>query len=165
MTKESITQDELLELLEYRDGVLYWKISKPHSRYKAGDVAGRTITNGYNQICVNRMRILTHQIVFKMFYGYTPKVIDHIDGNTANNRVENLRPATPRQNQYNARISTRNKSGAKCVWWNKTAKKWQVEVSVKGKQKDFGLYKDLELADLVAQEARDKYHGAFANHG
>lgn len=165
MTKESITQNELLELFDYRDGVLYWKVNKPHSQYKAGDVAGRTVKDGYNQICVNRMRILTHQIVFKMFHGYVPKEIDHIDGNPNNNKIENLRPATSRQNKYNTKLSTRNKSGFKCVWWNKTAKKWQVKISIKGKQKDFGLYSDLELAGLVAQEARDKYHGAFANHG
>ena len=165
MTKESITQNELLKLFEYRDGVLYWKISKPHSRYKSGDVAGRTVKDGYNQICVNRMRILTHQIVFKMFYGYVPKQIDHIDGNANNNRIENLRPATPTQNQYNTKLSARNKSGAKGVCWHKTGKKWHVKVSVNGKQTNFGLYDDLELADLVAQEARDKYHGAFANHG
>jgi hypothetical protein len=165
MTIESISQNELLELFEYRDGVLYWKINKPHSRYKAGDLAGRTVKDGYNQICVNGMRILTHQIVFKMFHGYAPKPIDHIDRNVDNNRIENLRPATNRQNQYNTKLSTRNKSGVKGVWWHKTGKKWQVKVSVNGRQTNFGLYDDLELAALVAQEARTKYHGAFANHG
>jgi hypothetical protein len=165
MTKESISQNELLELFELKDGVLYWKVSKPHSKYKAGDVAGRKVKDGYMQVCVNRMRLLNHQVVFKMFYGYVPKTIDHIDGNIQNNSVENLRSATPSQNQYNSKISTRNKSGVKGVWWDKVVKKWQVKVSVNGKQKDFGLYNDLELADLVAQEARNKYHGVFANHG
>ena len=32
-------------------------------------------------------------------------------------------------------------------------------------KKYFGSFTDLELADLVAQEARSKYHGNFANHG
>jgi hypothetical protein len=27
------------------------------------------------------------------------------------------------------------------------------------------MFDDLELAQLVAHEARDKFHGAFANHG
>lgn len=165
MTIESISQKELLELFEYRDGVLYWKINKPHSRYKAGDIAGRTVKNGYRQICVNRIRILNHQIVFKMFHGYVPKTIDHIDQNPENNRIENLRAATIGQNQYNSKVSSRNKSGVKGVCWNKSYKKWHVQVSVNGKQTNFGLYDDLELADLVAQEARNKYHGDFANHG
>lgn len=165
MTIESISQNELLELFEYCDGVLYWKINKPHSRYKIGDVVGRTIIGGYRQTCVNSMRIFNHQVVFKMFHGYAPKVIDHIDGNPANNCIENLRPATPTQNQYNTKLNARNKSGVKNVCWHKSYKKWHVQVSVKGKQTNFGLYDDLELAELVAQKARTKYHGSFVNHG
>ena len=165
MTKESISQNELLKLFEVKDGVLYWKVNKPYSRYKAGDIAGRKVKDGYMQVCVNRIRILNHQVVFKMFYGYIPKTIDHIDGNVSNNRIENLRPATLSQNQYNSKTSTRNKSGVKGVHWNVSRKKWHVQLSVNGKQTTFGLYNDLELASLVAQEARDKYHGVFANHG
>ena len=36
---------------------------------------------------------------------------------------------------------------------------------VNKQNKFFGLFKDLELASLVADEARNKYHGEFANHG
>jgi hypothetical protein len=37
---------------------------------------------------------------------------------------------------------------------------------VKNGSKFYRKYvKDLELADLVAQEARNKFHGKFANHG
>lgn len=35
---------------------------------------------------------------------------------------------------------------------------------VNGKLKYFGLYADIEFAGLAAQEARNKYHGAFARH-
>ena len=33
-----------------------------------------------------------------------------------------------------------------------------------GKAKNFGSFKDLELADLVATMVREKYHGEFARH-
>jgi hypothetical protein len=35
---------------------------------------------------------------------------------------------------------------------------------VNKKRKYIGSFEDVELADLVAQEARDKYHGRFARH-
>ena len=35
---------------------------------------------------------------------------------------------------------------------------------VNKKPKYIGVYEDLELAELVAMEARNKYHGQFANH-
>jgi hypothetical protein len=39
-----------------------------------------------------------------------------------------------------------------------------VRVKVNKKQKHIGVFEDIELADLVAQEARNKFHGAFARH-
>jgi hypothetical protein len=40
-----------------------------------------------------------------------------------------------------------------------------VDIMVDSKKKYIGVFDDLELAELVAMEARNKYHGAFANHG
>ena len=42
--------------------------------------------------------------------------------------------------------------------------KWRVRISVKNKSISIGCFEDLELADLVAQEARDKYHKEFARN-
>jgi hypothetical protein len=93
-----------------------------------------------------------------------PNFIDHIDCNKSNNKIENLRVATKSQNQCNRAITLLNKSGVKNVSWSKDRKEWVVQISVNGKKKFIGRYKDLELADLVAQEARDKFHGKFARH-
>ena len=41
---------------------------------------------------------------------------------------------------------------------------WVVSIMVAGKRKYIGSFEDLELADLVATEARDKFHGQFARH-
>ena len=54
-----------------------------------------------------------------------------------------------------------NKSGSKNVHWNKQRNKWTVMIRVDKKQKYIGLFEDLELAELVATEARDKYHKEF----
>jgi len=165
MADKSIPQKLLNTLFEYRNGVLYWKINKPYSKYKAGDKAGRTVRNGYIQVCIDGNRLLAQQIIFKMFNGYIPNIIDHINGNVADNRVENLRSVTQSQNCYNSKISTRNKSGVKNVCWVKASNKWHVQVSLNKKQQSFGFFESLELADLVATEARNKYHGEYVNHG
>jgi hypothetical protein len=36
---------------------------------------------------------------------------------------------------------------------------------INGKQKHLGIFDNLEFAELVIQEARNKFHGKFANHG
>ena len=96
-----------------------------------------------------------------MHYGYIPQIVDHIDGNTLNNKIENLRAVSLNQNQHNRGIDKRNKSGFKNVAWCKRTKKWQVSLAVNNKSMAFGRFSDIELADLVAQEARDKYHKEF----
>jgi hypothetical protein len=49
------------------------------------------------------------------------------------------------------------------VSWHKAQQKWFVYVDVNKKRKNIGYFKDFEFAELVAIEAREKYHGAFAN--
>lgn len=46
----------------------------------------------------------------------------------------------------------------------KKNKKWNVTLAANNKSMYFGSFDDLELAELVAIEARDKYHGKFACH-
>ena len=98
-------------------------------------------------------------------YGYLSKNVDHIDGDRTNNRIENLRSANDFENSRNSRISKRNKSGVKGVCWANHVNKWMVQVRRGNSNKYLGLYEDLELAELVAIEARNKFHKEYANHG
>lgn len=45
-----------------------------------------------------------------------------------------------------------------------TTEKWNVRLGFHGKSKHFGCFDDLELAVLVAEEARDKYCGDFSGN-
>ena len=55
--------------------------------------------------------------------------------------------------------------GYKNVHWDKKTKCWIVKLQKNKRVEYFGYYQDHELAGLVAEEARNKYHGEFANHG
>jgi hypothetical protein len=160
-----ITQERLKELFEYReDGTFVRKVSTSN-RVKVGDVVGwPTKGNRYIGLSVNGMKQLMHRIVFLYHHGYLPDCIDHIDGNGTNNKIENLREATQSQNLCNIKRKSSNKSGVKNVVWCASSNKWGVFLKVNGKQKYFGVYPDIELAELVAVEARNKYQGQFANH-
>lgn len=158
-----IDQKTALELFEYKDGALY-------KRLKSGrlKLAG-SMLNGYTRIGVTlakrRVEIYAHRLVYLMHHGYLPVEIDHIDGNKANNRIENLRSCTRVQNLHNTPKQVNNTSGIKNVSWCDRNNKWRVTMQVGAKQKYFGLFEDLELAALMASEVRDKYHGEFARHG
>ena len=162
MADEIITQEFLHKMYKYQNGVLY---RKPQTkRCKSDLIAGTTRKDGYTRVSINKKLYYSHRLIYMMFYGEMPVQIDHIDGNPSNNCVENLRPANNTQNSFNKAITKANTSGYKNVYWHKSGKKWSVEIKVYSKKMYFGLFEDLELADLVAQEARDKYHKEWANH-
>lgn len=158
-----ITQELAHELFEYREGALYWKV-KPSRGVEVGDKVGYIHPTGHRRFMYKRKGYAVHRIIWLMHYGDMPSEIDHKDTDKLNNSIENLRIANNR-NQQNVGLRLDNTTGSKNVYWNKIAKKWAVIVSAGKKRHNLGYFKDLELADLVATMAREKYHGAYANHG
>jgi hypothetical protein len=97
---------ELNEELVYnkKTGQFFWK-------KEAGTITG----HGYRYIRVNGKMMLAHRMAWLMEYGEDPegKLIDHINGDRLDNRIENLRIATYSQNGANAKRHSRNTSGLK----------------------------------------------------
>lgn len=92
-------------------------------------------------------------------------VIDHIDGNTLNNRRNNLRKATISQNGCNRGAQRNNTSGFKGVTWCLTRRKWKARIGLKGKYYDLGRYDTREEAFEAYKAAASRLHGQFANFG
>ena len=160
-----MTQDELHKILNYNKdtGDFYWKI-KPAKNIFIGQKAGHIKTNQYFSVRYKSKQYGAHRLAWLYVYGEMPDIIDHINGNSLDNRIENLRKCNKSQNGQNSKIAINNSSGSKNVCWDKNRNKWAVIVRVNGLKKLFGRFDDLELADLVAVEARNKYHGNFARH-
>jgi hypothetical protein len=76
------------ELFENIDGSLYWKSNYRKSRI--GKKAGVPHSKGYVQVTYKTKLYMEHRIVFLMHYGYVPQLIDHINGNKADNKILNL---------------------------------------------------------------------------
>lgn len=163
---EMLTQEYLKSILDYNldTGIFTWKVNKSQ-RTKAGDVAGWSY-NGYRQIEINNKPYKAHRLAWLYVNGEMPKdLIDHIDNDRSNNKISNLREATYQTNSENYKTPKTNKSGVKNVSWYKSLNKWVVSISTKKIKKTIGYFDDLEFAELVAIEARNKYRGEFANHG
>jgi hypothetical protein len=159
-----ITQQEALNAFEYREGKLYWKYVKSIA-IKTGDEAGANDGYGYRVIRFNNKLYRAHHLVYLMFNGVLPNRIDHINSNRSDNRIENLRIATDSENNCNKTKQSNNTTGYKNVRWHERIKKYEVSVQINKERKYIGVFEDLELADLVAQEARNKFHKEYANHG
>ena len=159
-----ITQSELKRLLNYNPftGIFTWNIKSAYK--KIGSIAGYVAKDGYIRIKINRKSYPAHRLAWIYTYGYLDGILDHINCIKNDNRICNLRKATYSQNQLNKKMSKNNTSGIKGVTWNKNAKKWMAITTVNGKNKNLGYFEDIELAELVVNEARNMYHQEFARH-
>ena len=91
-----------------------------------------------------------------------PKIIiDHKFGNTLDNRKENLRRCTQKENARNSEISIRNKSGYKGVTWSNNKNKWRSRILVDRKEIFLGYFNDPKEAYQKYCEANKKYYGEF----
>jgi hypothetical protein len=158
-----ITQDKLKEYFDYKDGNLFWK-KQPASHIKVGDVVGTINKRGYVQVKFLCKRFYAHRLIYFMFNGYFPQEVDHIDGNKTNNKIENLREATPAQNRHNRKISKNNTSGIKGVSWNKKENVWIAQCQVNKKNYFLGRYHDKEMARKIVQQFRNQHHHEYARH-
>lgn len=113
------------EVFHYEDGVLYWTDdrysgAKLNKRYasKGDQLFSSEDKDGYLRtkflVYSGSKNPMVHRIIYEYHFGKIPKdmQIDHIDGNPANNKIENLRCVTRNTNARNVKISSRNRTGA-----------------------------------------------------
>lgn len=163
-----ITQQIAANLFDFIDGNLVWKqrkLSDGRKSKTSGKIAGYKSHDGYMKVTLDGRAYYHHQIIFLIYNGYIPEIIDHIDGNTRNNNPENLRAATKSNNACNCKIHSNNTSGIKGLTWSKAAKKWQARVVNNGSVIYLGLFTTKEAAAVVLDAARKSLHGEFANNG
>lgn len=152
-TSEALVYDETTP------SCLRWKVS--------GKPAGSQDQDGYFLVRVGARPgklFKAHRVIWYLHHGTLPDLVDHKDGNPANNRLSNLRIATESQNRHNASKHSDNTSGAKGVYWDKRTKKWMVKVSLASKSIWGGRFTNFNEAVLVAKQLREDLHKEFSRH-
>lgn len=87
-------------------------------------------------------------------------VVDHINHNILDNRKENLRICTQKQNMCNQSIRVDNSSGYTGVY-HVGKNRWVAQIKANGKTKHIGSYKSLEEAIEARKQAEIDYYGEF----
>lgn len=153
-------------------GILTWTQDVPIGRggvrtqRKAGERAGSGGAKGYRTIRFTidgfRKTYKEHRLIWFLAYGAWPEGhIDHINGDTSDNRLANLRIATNGQNMANRQRRKPTLSGVKGVGFDRRSKKYFARIQVNKTR----LYKSCatkaEAAAVYAEWAR-KHFGEFA---
>jgi hypothetical protein len=153
-------------------GIITWK-RRPLSHFEAarnrsgfnskfaGEECGRTFEPWpkliYLTCRINGSRILLHRLMFLVHHGFLPAQLDHINGNGCDNRLCNLREATPTINARNKRLYKNNHGGISGVHYDKDRKRWRASIGVKGTCVKLGRFKKFKDAVRARLDAESKY--------
>lgn len=102
--------------------------------------------------------ILMHRLVMDAPDGVE---IDHIHGNTLDNRKAELRIVTQSDNKKNRAMYTNNKSGYKGVSWNAPKQKWVANIQCDGQQFYLGAFSSSYDAHVCYEKAAKELFGAY----
>lgn len=117
---------------------------------------------GYRQITVARRQVAAHRVAWCLHYQYWPdSIVDHIDGDRDNNRIDNLRKATPTENAQN-RCSCKNTSSEfKGVDFHKHTDKWRARIKTSIGTLHLGHFDTEEEASDAYDFAAPFFFGQF----
>jgi len=164
---DGLSVERLRELLDYdpTTGILTWKVRRG-GKARAGSRGGGRHSKGYLQISIDGVRHFAHRLAWAIHHGAMPPrgiQVDHMDGNPANNRIDNLRLATHAENQRNRQnLGRRNSSGSTGVAWYIRDQKWRARIKVNGKTIHLGLFTNKQDAIEARRLAEAKHFGEFA---
>ena len=160
------TLERLRQLLIYEPatGIFYWAIERPG--IKKGSRAGTVNPQGYEQVGIDRIHVLSHRLAWFYMYGEWPEpFIDHINGVRNDNRLSNLRVASRAENSRNYRKQRKSKNRYKGVSYCSFYGKYVANIQANGKRKFLGYFADEEEARSVYVKAAKELHGEFAHDG
>lgn len=126
----------------------------------AGNEAFTANSAGYRSGAVLQRLHLAHRIIWAMVFDEWPDCIDHINGNRADNRIQNLRSVSKSQNSKNMKKPSNNSSGFQGVHWCSERRKWVASVG----RKSLGRFRLFEDA-ISARKSALKDLGYHENHG
>ena len=109
----------------------------------------------------NHKHTLVHRIVIESFKGKSSLQVDHINGIKTDNRIENLRYCTNRENQTFKNEKLKFTSRFIGVHWEDSRKKWRSSIHINGKNVKLGRF-DSELeASFAYQNKLKEINGHF----
>lgn len=171
-----LAQDYLNQCLDYSSctGLLTWKV-RPRDHFETegafkrwnkiypGSTAGSACVCGkygkkYSRIYVDNKKYFAHRIAWVMLNGEIDGQVDHIDGDGLNNRYDNLRVVSCRDNHRNRKVGSNNKTGVLGV--RVRGLSWRVTIG----SVTIGTFKDFFEA-VCARKSAELAHGFHANHG
>lgn len=157
MTDTTELRRQIMAVLEYDPGTGQFTWNQAH--WKRGQRAGAFNDEGYVKITFKDKGYAAHRLAWLFTHGAWPEgEIDHINGNRADNRIDNLRVADryiQTQNKRAARKDSRSGLiGAKLT----SSGKFSSSIKADGQEHYLGMFATAELAHAAYMDAKRRLH-------
>jgi hypothetical protein len=159
MATRILTQQRLQELLKYDSltGVFTWSVTRGNMR--AGACAGTYDKRGYLRISIDSVVYAAHRLAWLYVHSAWPSgVIDHINRNTGDNRLCNLRDTDQCVNTQNACTRKDSPVGLRGVTRHPYSKKWRARIQANGKSVELGSFDTIDAAAAAYAAAAAVMH-------
>ena len=175
--REPQDRARLAELLSYNpdNGKLYWRKRDARWFFDAGNQTAESICAGWNKRLANKEAFtatgpngyrygaifgrsyLAHRVAWAIHHEEWPsQMLDHKNGDRADNRICNLRLASKSENSQN--ITARRDNLLGVIGVSRTGNKFRAEISVDGKRHHLGYFESLEAAAEAYQSKKREIH-------
>ena len=154
-------QQELLEHFKYQDGELIRIKASTTRPDTLGQPFGGLTGTGYIQGWFKNKLYYLHHLIWIYHYGKLPEgIIDHINRDKTDNRIENLREASKQQNSWNRSGDTGAVSQFKGV--SRKRDKWRARIVVDGVEHNLGVFETEIAAGLAYKQASRLLQGEYS---
>lgn len=182
MVNQLPSQEYLKECFTYdpETGLLYWKerplkhfinckfpvreCKRWNGRYSHKQALGSVHPKGYKHGVLQNKTVKAHRVIYKLIHGVDPEEIDHIDGNSSNNRIENLRSVSHAENMKNQKTPITNSTGHIGISFYKASGKWMASIGDSGESIFLGYFDNIENA-ITARRNKEIELEFHNNHG
>ena len=150
-------------------GLLFWRV-RPESDFSTWKSLIRwrsclamreaftaTTRHGHKAGQIDGVPYLAHRIIWKIFYGFDPEIIDHIDRDPSNNRIFNLRDVSQGVNMQNTPQAKQSGSGVVGVQRSHKSNRWQARIKVDGYYVRLGTFNTIAEAAAARSAAEERY--------
>jgi len=147
---------ELVRRMTLIDGKLYYIVDEGRRVVSGNRVGTQYDDRTYRRVIINGKIFQEHRIIWFYVNGKWPDgMLDHIDRDKSNNRIENLRESNCVLNQRNTSLNKNNQTGHNGV--STRYGKYQAHIKSNNKKKHLGTYDTIEEAITARKDAERRY--------